>query len=615
MAKDTRLNIVVDNAQAIPAIDETGKAVEGLRERSRGAAKGTGKDWSSLSDIFSSVLPRGLSRTVRSFKSTTRQVTRASRSFKVLKGAIASTGIGLLVVAIGELATNWEYYSDLIGLTNQQERDKIELDKKLADSQNELAASLIGYMLLATDVNTTEEIRLLALEKINRELGDVIDLEADYATQVEQMTKVTALALDLDEQRLLLADAQLKLKLASDAVDADELNYEVLQAYIDAGEKVMKVQGELLLSEKELNDLIAEKADAAKLAAQEEADAKRKAAAATAKRIALAKSNAKFLLQLEKDLNEQILLAAIEDDQKRAEKALEIRHEEALEKARIAGATRDQLLLIEKGYALDLAELRKQFVVEEEDDSEDIIADRKALREQLRRLDLNENEKDVQQAQDLFDERMELAHGDAILEQEAWDLNKSELDAITVKWRDKKADDDQAARNKEIADDQAILNTKIKGFKALANATAGIFSTLEGMAEEDSKKQKALAVTSVLLNQAQAVATSIAAATKAGMGTGAAAPITTPLFILQMVGSALAAFSGVKRILNQADASSGGIGGSGGGGGGGGSNPTVPLIPLGRLGSPDTNNQAYVVQSQLEGQNFIQKQLENQTVL
>ena len=37
MAKDTRLNIVVDNAQAIPAIDETGKAVEGLRERSRGS--------------------------------------------------------------------------------------------------------------------------------------------------------------------------------------------------------------------------------------------------------------------------------------------------------------------------------------------------------------------------------------------------------------------------------------------------------------------------------------------------------------------------------------------------------------------------------------------------
>ena len=212
------------------------------------------------------------------------------------------------------------------------------------------------------------------------------------------------------------------------------------------------------------------------------------------------------------------------------------------------------------------------------------------MREQLRRLDLNENEKDVQQAQDLFDERMELAHGDAILEQEAWDLNKSELDAITVYWRDKKIADDQAAVDKEKADDAEILNLKIQGFVKLANATKGIFSTLEGMAEEDSKKQKALAITGVLLNQAIAVANSIAGATKAGSATGAAAPYTTPLFILQMVGSALASFVGVKSILNKADAASGGIGDSGGGGGGG-RNPTVPLIPLGRLDSPDTNNQ------------------------
>tara|TARA_R110000737_G_scaffold62496_2_gene89876 strand:+ start:976 stop:2811 length:1836 start_codon:yes stop_codon:yes gene_type:complete len=611
MAKDTRLNIVVDNAQAIPAIDETGKAVEGLRERSRGAAKDTGKDWSSLSDIFSSVLPRGLSRTVRSFKSTTRQVTRASRSFRVLKGAIASTGIGLLVVAIGELATNWEYYSDLIGLTNQQERDKIELDKKLADSQNELAASLIGYMLLATDVNTTEEIRLIALEKINRELGDVIDLEADYATQVEQMTKVTALALDLDEQRLLLADAQLKLKLASDAVDADELNYEVLQAYIDAGEKVMKVQGELLLSEKELNDLIAEKADAAKLAAQEEAEARRKAAAATAKRIALAKSNAKFLLQLEKDLNEQILLAAIEDDQKRAEKVLEIRHEEAYEKARIAGATRDQLLLIEKGYALDLAELRKQFVVEEVDDSEDIIADQEALREQLRRADLQENEKDVQQAQDLYDERVELAHGNRELEKEAEELFESEIAEIQDKWTQIANDKADAQRDKEIDDAIAIRRAKVSQFEKVGSAANMLFSTMRDQADENSAADKALAITSILISQAVSIAKAIEAAAKVSAKAKNPSPWLFAANIAIMVGSVLKAFQGVKQILNSANASSGSVGSDGGGAGA----PTVPLIPLGRTGSPDNNNQAYVVQSQLEGQNLNAEQLKMQTVL
>ena len=55
MPKDTKLNIVVDNAQAIPAIDETGRAVENLRKTSRGASKDTGKDWGGIADLFSSV--------------------------------------------------------------------------------------------------------------------------------------------------------------------------------------------------------------------------------------------------------------------------------------------------------------------------------------------------------------------------------------------------------------------------------------------------------------------------------------------------------------------------------------------------------------------------------
>ena len=71
----------------------------------------------------------------------------------------------------------------------------------------------------------------------------------------------------------------------------------------------------------------------------------------------------------------------------------------------------------------------------------------------------------------------------------------------------------------------------------------------------------------------------------------------------------MSAFVGVNKILDQANAPSVGVGNVGA------TNPTVPLIPLGRLGSPDTNNQAYVVQSQLEGQNLNAEQIRQQTVL
>ena len=90
MANDTRLNIVVDNSQAIPAIEETGKAVEDLKNKSKGSTKETKKDWGGVADLFSSVLPRSLTKSIRSFKSTGRQVGRLSRSFKFLKTSRAT---------------------------------------------------------------------------------------------------------------------------------------------------------------------------------------------------------------------------------------------------------------------------------------------------------------------------------------------------------------------------------------------------------------------------------------------------------------------------------------------------------------------------------------------
>ena len=664
MPKDTKLNIVVDNAQAIPAIDETGRAVENLQKTSRGASKDTGKDWGGVADLFSSVLPRSLSKSIRSFKSTGRQVGRLSRSFEFLKTSIASTGIGLLVIALGEVVAHWESIMDYMNGVTEETKRLQKLDKDREETQDRIVVANKAHLETLKDIESTDEQRNFALKEMAKEMGVLKDLDLSSLDAQKQITQAYEDHVKLADTLVLQASKEEELAKALNVQKADgfrlteeERDLEVFLsndaaqrgtelAYRQAATKIAEIEAEARLrtrieDQAEIERIISEQqgisddileienrinatldkqaadrkeaADAARIAAQEQADAERKADAARAKRKALRESNAEFLLQLEKDLNEQILLAGIDGEQKRAEKVLELRHKEGLEKARIAGATAEQLLLIEEGYELDLAALQARFK-DDLPDPQDIIDDQEALREELRRADLNENEKDVQQAQDLFDERMELAHGDAILEQEAEDLNKRELDAIAVKWRDKKAADDQAAKDKEIADDQEILNKKIQGFVKLANATAGIFNTLEGMAEEDSKKQKALAITGVLLNQAIAVANSIAGATKAGNATGAAAPYTTPVFILQMVGHALASFAGIKKILNQADAASGGIGGGAGGNGSGG-NPTVPLIPLGRLGSPDTNNQAYVVQSQLEGQNLNARQLEMQTVL
>tara|TARA_R110002167_G_scaffold352989_1_gene566094 strand:+ start:565 stop:2460 length:1896 start_codon:yes stop_codon:yes gene_type:complete len=631
MAKDTKLNIVVDNTQAISAIEETSEAVQGLKKTGGKGAKESKKDWGGLVDVFSNLMPRGLQRTIRGFKSTQRSVGRLGKSFKVLNKAMSGLLIGGVIIAIEALIDNWDALTDAISGTTRAQKRLNEEQEQVDKVTNEASTNLEEYLNVINDANASIEVRTDALNNLAKATGVLNGVDAKSAEGIAKINEAfkehitlieTTERLEIKKARLteIRNDADFKRLDAMSQAQRDALGgplgVVMRSAYSKYLVEVNQLENEI--HQTNIDNVVAQgavnkaieaqtKAEQKRLDVLKEAeDAERKAAAARAKRIALAESNAKFLLSLEKDLNEQILLAGIEDEQKRAEKVLEIRHKEGLEKARIAGATRDQLLLIEEGYALDLAALKERFVVDEEDNSEEILADQEALREQLRQSVLNEESKDREQAKALFEERKELAHGEEELEMAALILFNSEIDAIEVFYRDKKAADDKAAKDKEIADDEEILNLKIKGFSQIANASRSLFSEMEGIAEENSAEQKALAITGILLAQAVSVANAIKTATQS-----AATPYDLAAGIAIAISSVMSAFIGVKKILSQADA--GGLGGDGGGGGA--SNPTVPLIPLGRQGSPDTNNQAYVVQSQLEGQNFIQRQLNQQTVL
>ena len=167
---------------------------------------------------------------------------------------------------------------------------------------------------------------------------------------------------------------------------------------------------------------------------------------------------------------------------------------------------------------------------------------------------------------------------------------------------------EEAARDKELRDELRLLDLIAQARNSNFRAAENISTQLERLSEEGTNAQKAFAVTSVLLSQAQAVQSAITGALKAAAQTGAAAPFTAPLFIAQMVGIALSSFAQVRSILKQAGANAP-SGGSGGGGGRGVTNALVPQGAGGRqldLGIPA---QAYVVQSQLQGQMHFQSNL------
>jgi hypothetical protein len=165
---------------------------------------------------------------------------------------------------------------------------------------------------------------------------------------------------------------------------------------------------------------------------------------------------------------------------------------------------------------------------------------------------------------------------------------------------------EEAARDKELRDELRLLDLIAQARNSNFRAAENISTQLERLSEEGTNAQKAFAVTSVLLSQAQAVQSAITGALKAAAQTGAAAPFTAPLFIAQMVGIALSSFAQVRSILKQAGAN------APSGGGGGGRGVTNALVPQGAggrqldLGIPA---QAYVVQSQLQGQMHFQNNL------
>ena len=174
------------------ATSEAIKNIEAVETAGKKASRETKKDWGGVTDLFSSVLPRGLQRTVRQFKSTNRSVGRLSKSFKVLKAAWASIGIGLIIIALEQIVENWDKITEALGFYNAEaERTKeinIEQNKAIA----QLNAETKGYISLLKESTTTTEQQAEAVEFLNKKFGDYIDTEAAVEEQVKQVNEIMA---------------------------------------------------------------------------------------------------------------------------------------------------------------------------------------------------------------------------------------------------------------------------------------------------------------------------------------------------------------------------------------------------------------------------------------
>lgn len=200
---------------------------------------------------------------------------------------------------------------------------------------------------------------------------------------------------------------------------------------------------------------------------------------------------------------------------------------------------------------------------------------------------------------------------------EAEDAIKAQDDA------EQKAHDDAVRRAKERADIEKATADAIRSARQKLIGSA--FEALGAMAKNE-EQQKKLAIAQVLVNQGIALSNAIANAQASAASTGPAAVFTAPGFTATLVGIVLSGFAGIKSIMNQAGAATEGLDTtmptpSGGGGGGGGStaNPQLALTPdLAQsfnqaLGSQSI--QAYVVQQDIADADALASTLQNQASL
>ena len=185
-----------------------------------------------------------------------------------------------------------------------------------------------------------------------------------------------------------------------------------------------------------------------------------------------------------------------------------------------------------------------------------------------------------------------------------------------------KAEED--AKLKRLSDLKILRDAEKATAQAVRTARLGIvsagFDALKSMAKTE-EGQKKLAIAQILVNQGIALSNAIAGAQASALGTGPGAVFTAPGFTASLVGMVLSSFASIKGIMNQAGAATSGLETSipTGGGGGGGAGAQLALTPTlesfgeGTLQLPAV--QAFILQNDIADAGALQAELQAQSSL
>lgn len=418
----------------------------------------------------------------------------AVRGLKTFKVALASTGIGLIVVAIGTLVSYFK-------------------NTKRGAEQLKVATAALGA---AFDV-IKDRISALGGALVKFFTGDfkgaLEDVQGAFSGVTDEIIRETKAAIELERRMNALKDAE------------REFNLVRAETTLEIAKTRLAVEDETKSYEERIKAL-----DTAIALEQETVDEQLRLAK---EREAIITAQVEQSESLEEDLQRQAdarqAVIELETASLRTQKRLEGERQSLLLQQK---AEEDRIAAAEEKRREDKRKAREKEAEDKQKAAEAELAAQAALEDELYALTLTAQEREELAAQQRYDKRVAIAGDNAGLLKAAAQQLQTDLAAIQKKADDaaaaeeakrrkdeEKAKDDAAAkdkarREKELADELALIQQKramtFAALSALQELNAAFSSADEEGARRAFKRNKALSLASAVLNTSQAITDALA---------------------------------------------------------------------------------------------------------
>jgi hypothetical protein len=240
------INIVVNNRKANTDLKNTEKSLQNVDTQT----KNLDKSQKGLTDTVTKnggamKILNGLTGGLAgSFKDAYDASKLFVNGLNGIRGAIAATGIGALVVGVGLLIQNWETFSNLLSRTNEEEKLGNEARKnQISQNINSLVQAGNLIRIISNESNDLNQ-RLLALDKLTKIIPEISGLDITNEEDLKRIQLIgvqySEILKDLEKQAPL--EAKLK-KLADEKAEAVIKSQEAQEVFNKEIEKIEKTRG------------------------------------------------------------------------------------------------------------------------------------------------------------------------------------------------------------------------------------------------------------------------------------------------------------------------------------------------------------------------------------